>query len=96
MAGSNPNIPRDFSRLYKNECLKYNFTILLIRLSLFSTGSATSSQDEHFSCVGHAEHSLSCMKNYLHAGKLCDVVLIAGQNGRKVSAHKYNVYLFKI
>ncbi|XP_076253824.1 kelch-like protein 5 [Rhynchophorus ferrugineus] len=71
MAGSNPNLPRDFSRL-----------------SLFSTGSATSSQDEHFSCVGHAEHSLSCMKNYLHAGKLCDVVLIAGQNGRKVSAHK--------
>lgn len=71
MAGSDSNLPRDFSRL-----------------SLFSTGSTTSSQDEHFSCVGHAEHSLSCMKKYLQAGKLCDVVLVAGQNGRKVAAHR--------
>ncbi|XP_050316282.1 kelch-like protein 5 isoform X1 [Anthonomus grandis grandis] len=70
MAGSDPNLPRDFSRL-----------------SLFSSGSTTS-QDEHFNCVGHAEHSLLCMKKYLQAGKLCDVVLIAGQNGQRISAHR--------
>ncbi|KAJ8928398.1 hypothetical protein NQ314_019063 [Rhamnusium bicolor] len=57
------------------------------RLSLFSAGS-TASQDEHFRCEGHAEHSLSCMKNYLQAGKLCDVTLIAGSNGRRVQAHR--------
>lgn len=58
------------------------------RLSLFSAGSTTSSQDEHFRCEGHAEHSLSCMKNYLQAGKLCDVTLIAGNNGKRVQAHR--------
>lgn len=57
---------------------------------MFSSGSATS-QDEHFSCVGHAEHSLSCMNKYLQAGKLCDVVLIASQNNRHVPAHKYDI-----
>jgi kelch-like protein 1/4/5 len=57
------------------------------RLSLFSAGSATS-QDEQFRCEGHAEHSLSCMQNYLQAGKLCDVTLIAGNNGKKVQAHR--------
>ncbi|KAL1502542.1 hypothetical protein ABEB36_007670 [Hypothenemus hampei] len=71
MAGSDPNIPRDFSRL-----------------SLFSSGTSSTTQDEHFNCVGHAEHSLFCMKKYLQIGKLCDVVLIAGQNGQRVSAHK--------
>ncbi|XP_060533723.1 kelch-like protein 5 [Cylas formicarius] len=55
------------------------------RLSLFSSGST---QDEHFRCEGHAEVSLSCMKKYLQAGKLCDVTLIAGTNGRRVEAHK--------
>lgn len=57
------------------------------RLSLFSAGSTTS-QDEHFRCEGHAEHSLSCMKNYLQAGKLCDITLIAGNNGKRVQAHR--------
>lgn len=57
------------------------------RLSLFSAGSSTS-QDEQFRCEGHAEHSLSCMQNYLQAGKLCDVTLIAGSNGKKVQAHR--------
>lgn len=40
--------------------------------------------------MGHAEHSLSCMNKYLQAGKLCDVVLIAGQSNRRVPAHKYD------
>lgn len=57
------------------------------QLSLFSTGSSTS-QDEYFRCPGHAEHSLQCMRSYLQAGQLCDVVLIAGTNGRRVSAHR--------
>ncbi|XP_019759290.2 kelch-like protein 4 isoform X1 [Dendroctonus ponderosae] len=78
VAGSEPSLPRDFSRVH---CFVH------FRLSLFSSGSATS-QDEQFSCVGHAEHSLSCMKKYLQAGKLCDIVLIAGKNGRRVSAHR--------
>lgn len=86
---SQNNLPRDFSRL-----------------SLFSTGgnSLTSScssslthsasqqqQDEHFRWEGHAEHSLSCMRKYLQADKLCDVTLIAGSatsGVRKVKAHR--------
>ncbi|GLV31087.1 uncharacterized protein CBL_12160 [Carabus blaptoides fortunei] len=57
------------------------------QLSLFSTGSGTS-QDECFRCPGHAEQSLLCMRSYLQAGQLCDVVLIAGSNGRRVPAHR--------
>lgn len=60
----------------------------LSRLSLFSTASSNNSQDEQFKCEGHAEHSLSCMQHYLQAGKLCDVVLVAGNNGKKVQAHR--------
>lgn len=57
------------------------------QLSLFSTGSGTS-QDECFRCPGHAEQSLQSMRSYLQAGQLCDVVLIAGGNGRRVPAHR--------
>lgn len=57
------------------------------RLSLFSASSTTFSQDEHFCCEGHAEHSLSSMKNYFQSGKLCDVTLIAGN--KRVRAHRY-------
>lgn len=64
------------------------------KLSLFSSGSATS-QDEQFRSEGHAEHSLSCMQNYLKAGKLCDVTLIAGHNGKKVQAHRLVNSFFK-
>ena len=73
--------------LVESENLPRDFS----RLSLFSSGSATS-QDEQFRCEGHAEHSLSCMQNYLQAGKLCDVTLIAGSNGKKVQAHRYTRY----
>lgn len=57
------------------------------RLSLFSSAS-NSSQDEQFRCEGHAEQSLNCMKHYLQMGKLCDVILVAGGNGKKVPAHR--------
>lgn len=57
------------------------------RFSLFSAGSSTS-QEEPYRCVGHAEHSLSCMQSYLQSGKLCDVTLIAGNNGKRVQAHR--------
>lgn len=57
------------------------------RFSLFSAGS-TMSQEEPYRCVGHAENSLSCMQNYLQSGKLCDVTLIAGNNGKRVQAHR--------
>ncbi|XP_049820969.1 kelch-like protein 5 [Aethina tumida] len=56
-------------------------------ISRLSLGSTTS-QDEHFRCEGHAEHSLSCMKSYLQAGKLCDITLVAGSNGKRVQAHR--------
>lgn len=59
------------------------------RLSLFSSTSSTS-QDEQFRSNSHAEHSLSCMQNYLQAGKLCDVTLVAGSDGKKVVAHRYS------
>lgn len=59
----------------------------LSRFSLSSAGSNVS-HEESFRNVGHAEHSLSCMKNYLLAGKLCDVTLIAGINGKRVPAHR--------
>ncbi|KAF5295999.1 hypothetical protein FQA39_LY12771 [Lamprigera yunnana] len=61
------------------------------RLSLFSNTS-NGSHDEHFHSEGHAENSLSCMRRYLQAGKLCDVVLIAGMNQRRVSAHSFTVH----
>ncbi|XP_045467646.1 kelch-like protein 5 [Harmonia axyridis] len=57
------------------------------RFSLFSAGSSTS-HEEPYQCKGHAEHSLSCMQSYLQSGKLCDVTLIAGNNGKRVQAHR--------
>lgn len=57
------------------------------RLSLFSSASTTS-QDEQFRSEGHAEHSLSCMQHYLQAGKLCDVILVAGNSSIKIRAHR--------
>lgn len=57
------------------------------RISLFSSTSTTS-QDEQFRSESHAVHSLSCMQHYLQAGKLCDVTLVAGNDGKKVIAHR--------
>ena len=60
------------------------------RLSLFSALSGTSnvSQDEQYRSERHAENSLSSMRNYLQAGKLCDIVLVAGVGGIKIQAHR--------
>lgn len=76
------NVPSN-SASASNENLPRDFS----RLSLFSATS-TASQDEQFRSESHAEHSLSCMQHYLQAGKLCDVTLIAGNNGKKVIAHR--------
>lgn len=58
------------------------------QLSLFSSGGSSTTQDEFFKCEGHAEQSLQSMRTYLQAGQLCDVVLIAGADGRRVSSHR--------
>lgn len=57
------------------------------RLSLFSSASSTS-QDEQFRSERHAVHSLLCMQRCLEAGQLCDVTLIAGNDGKRVVAHR--------
>lgn len=48
-------------------------------ISLTSTGS----QDEYFRCRDHAESTLKRMQSYLDNLQLCDVVLIAGMDGKK-------------
>lgn len=73
-----------------NSLINENIPRDFSRLSLFSSTS-NASQDEQFRCEGHAEHSLSCMQHYLQAGKLCDVTLIAGHNGRRILAHRSNL-----
>lgn len=69
--------------VHMNEILPRDFS----RLSLFSS-SSSASQDEQFRSESHAEHSLSCMQHYLQAGKLCDVTLVAGSNGKRIVAHR--------
>uniref|UniRef100_A0A1I8Q1D0 Kelch-like protein diablo n=1 Tax=Stomoxys calcitrans TaxID=35570 RepID=A0A1I8Q1D0_STOCA len=56
----------------------------------FSLGSLNSavSQDEFFRCSDHAESVLKRMQLYLENHQLCDVVLIAGIDGRRVPAHR--------
>lgn len=51
----------------------------------FSLGSLNSavSQDEYFRCTDHAESVLKKMQLYLENHQLCDVVLIAGIDGRR-------------
>lgn len=51
----------------------------------FSLGSLNSavSQDEFFRCTDHAESVLKRMQLYLENHQLCDVVLIAGIDGRR-------------
>ncbi|XP_065366353.1 kelch-like protein 5 [Calliphora vicina] len=56
----------------------------------YSLGSLNSavSQDEFFRCRDHAESVLKRMQLYLENQQLCDVVLIAGIDGRRVPAHR--------
>lgn len=51
----------------------------------YSLGSLNSavSQDEFFRCRDHAESVLKRMQLYLENHQLCDVVLIAGIDGRR-------------
>lgn len=51
----------------------------------YSLGSLNSavSQDEFFRCRDHAESVLKRMQLYLENQQLCDVVLIAGIDGRR-------------
>lgn len=50
--------------------------------SLVSITSSSGSQDE-FVSADHAQSTLRRMQNYLDNQQLCDVILIAGIDGRK-------------
>lgn len=50
--------------------------------------SSTSSQEQSYKCYNHAENSLIKMQAYLNNGQLCDITLVAGNDGTKVSAHR--------
>ncbi|XP_040164883.1 kelch-like protein 5 isoform X1 [Anopheles arabiensis] len=58
--------------------------------SHFSLASLNSSvsQDEFFRCRDHSDVVLKRMQDYLQSEKLCDVVLIAGVDGRRIPAHR--------
>lgn len=51
----------------------------------YSLGSLTSavSQDEYFRCRDHADSVLKRLQLYLDSHQLCDVVLIAGIDGKR-------------
>lgn len=50
--------------------------------------SSSSSQEHSYKCVNHAENSLNKMQTYLNNGQLCDITLIAGNDGTRVLAHR--------
>lgn len=58
--------------------------------SHFSLASLNSSvsQDEFFRCREHSELVLKRMQEYLQNEKLCDVILIAGIDGKRIPAHR--------
>lgn len=62
-------------------------SLLARDFSLTSIASASStsasSQDEFFKSSDHAECTLRRMQNYLDNNQLCDVILVAGIDGRK-------------
>lgn len=64
-----------------------NLTREVSRLSLLSS-SATVAYQHLFSDEDHYKQSFARMQNYLKSGKLCDVTLIAGDDGTKVVAHR--------
>lgn len=47
----------------------------------------SSSSEEFYQAVHHAEQSFRKMENYLKQQQLCDVILIVGN--RKIPAHRY-------
>lgn len=60
--------------------------------SLVSINS-TGSQDECFKSHDHAECLLKRMQNYLENKQLCDVVLIAGIDGKRYAIFFSFIYL---
>ncbi|CAD7093339.1 unnamed protein product [Hermetia illucens] len=69
------------------------------RISLFTDDSITrdlsmasitssGSQEEYFRCRDHSESILKRMHNYFESEQLCDVVLIAGIDGKRIPAHR--------
>lgn len=65
------------STLLNDETISRDFSLASI------TSSSTSQQDEFFQCPDHAETILRNMQTYLDNRQLCDVVLIAGIDGKK-------------
>lgn len=55
----------------------------LTSIASASSASGSSSQDEFFKSSDHAECTLRRMQNYLDNNQLCDVILVAGIDGRK-------------
>lgn len=51
--------------------------------SMVSLTSTSSSQEKFFCCRDHAESILKRMQSYLENQQLCDVVLIAGIDGKR-------------
>lgn len=51
--------------------------------SLSSLTSSNSQQEEYFQCPDHAETTLRNMQTHLDNRALCDVVLIAGIDGKR-------------
>lgn len=66
------------SMLVEDSVLSRDFSLVSITSS---TGSG--SQDEFVKCADHAQSTLRQMQNYLDNQQLCDVILIAGIDGRK-------------
>lgn len=47
------------------------------------SSSVASQQDEYYQSADHAESTLRNMQTYLDSRQLCDVVLVAGNDGKK-------------
>lgn len=72
---SNESIAMARMSLLADEPLPRDYSLVSI--------TSSSSQDEYFKCVDHAESTLKRMQNYLDNQQLCDVVLIAGIDGKR-------------
>lgn len=66
------------SMLADDSLLPRDFSLVSI-----TSSSGSGSQDEFVKCADHAQSTLRRMQNYLDNQQLCDVILIAGIDGRK-------------
>lgn len=72
-----PLVPSSSRSTFLNEdSISRNF-------SLSSLTSSNSQQEEYFQCPDHAEIALRNMQAYMDNRALCDVVLIAGIDGKR-------------